>query len=120
MCRSESLIFFVWPIESSARRLLGTSGAPLASSSDDFFVASSTGISYTSDDERDSTRSARVGAVARVEEMILEHPAPTLELSRIKLILTIHSVNHVTEPKGEELRHTTGSWTKARLDQPLG
>ncbi|RRT36148.1 hypothetical protein B296_00045893 [Ensete ventricosum] len=89
LCRVESLLFFLWPTESPARRLLGTSGTPLASSSNGFLVASSTGISYTSDSERDSTRGASVGAVAGVEETIPKRPPPTLELPHIKLILTI-------------------------------
>ncbi|RRT34086.1 hypothetical protein B296_00056204 [Ensete ventricosum] len=70
------------------RRLLGTSGAPLASS-DGLLVASSAGISCTLDGERDSARGVGVGVVAGVEETILEHPPPTLGLSRIKLMLTI-------------------------------
>ncbi|RZR84936.1 hypothetical protein BHM03_00011853 [Ensete ventricosum] len=45
---------------------------PLAYSPDDLLVASSTGISYTSDAEPNSTRGAGVGARAGAEDTILE------------------------------------------------
>ncbi|RRT71334.1 hypothetical protein B296_00026443 [Ensete ventricosum] len=125
LCKLETLVFFLWSVNSSVGRLQGTSDVPLVLSIDVPLMTSYVGISCMSGGEVGSVGCSDAKALTGIEEADVGRPPPTFGRPRIKLMLTIFAkptMSHddqLTKHKNEVLTHTPRSWIEARLDQPL-